>query len=157
VGPPVSNDDTHIVYQSVVSSEVTPPSLATPVDDTPTPHDTILPNAPTTLAAAQQRLVWPRPVVRELPEAEANLRRDEINVAGIDAPTPDDVLPSPCRAGRSAAPKLVWRAPVITELFGGQARTRRVRAEIELAAMRAPRLSLPNARPTNTTDVVAQT
>jgi hypothetical protein len=137
---------------------VTPPSLATPVDDTPpTPDDTILPNAPTTLATAERRLVWRRPVVRELPEAEANLRRDEINVAGIDAPTPDDVLSSACPAGRSAAPKLVWRAPVITELFGGQARARRVRAEMELAAMRASRLSSPNARPPNTADVVAQT
>ena len=85
-GPPVLSGGTHIVYQSVVSSEVTLPSLATPVvDDAPTPRNTTLLNAPMTFATAQPRLVWPWPVVRELTGAEAILRRNEINAADRSA------------------------------------------------------------------------
>jgi hypothetical protein len=59
-GPPVSNDDTHIVYQSVVSSETTPlgpppalftvppPGLApTALADAPTPADELPSHGPT--------------------------------------------------------------------------------------------------------------
>jgi hypothetical protein len=54
-------------------------------DTTPTPGGTLPPKAPTTLATAQQRLVWTRPVVRELIGAEVNLRRDEICAADLRA------------------------------------------------------------------------
>jgi hypothetical protein len=67
-----------------------PPSLATPLaDDAPTPHDALLPNAPTTLATARPRLLWARPVVREMAGAEAVSRRNEINAADRDAQVAD--------------------------------------------------------------------
>ena len=57
----------------------TPPSLAARLaDDAPTQGDTLLPNAPTALAAARPRLVWTRPVVRELTGAEADIRRTQV-------------------------------------------------------------------------------
>ena len=72
-GQPVPNDDTHIVYQSVVGCDDAAQASG---DDAPTPHDTLLPNA-TTPATARPRLVWTRPVVRELTGAEATARRLE--------------------------------------------------------------------------------
>jgi hypothetical protein len=74
------------------------PGVGTPSDrgrDTPlvyaapTPEDVLLPDAPTTSATVQLRLVWARPVVRELAGAEAVLRRNEINAADRHVPVAD--------------------------------------------------------------------
>jgi hypothetical protein len=51
--------------------------------------DGLLPNAPTTLATARPRLVWAKPVVREIAGAEAILRRNEINSADRNAQVAD--------------------------------------------------------------------
>jgi hypothetical protein len=70
-GQPVPNGDTHIVYQSVVSSEVTLPDLG---DVTPTPHD-VLPSPCPAGRSAAPNLVWRAPVITELFGGQARTRR----------------------------------------------------------------------------------
>jgi hypothetical protein len=78
-GPPVSNEGTHIIYHVEVASQAAldgeeiaaPPSLATPVPDAPTPDGSPPANSPTPSGVAPPRLVWTKPVVRELEEEAA--------------------------------------------------------------------------------------
>jgi hypothetical protein len=70
VGTPHLDDDDR------QASPSTPPLKV--VADAQASADAPLPNAPTNIAAARPRLVWARPVVRELTGAEAILRRNEI-------------------------------------------------------------------------------
>jgi hypothetical protein len=71
---PVPNEGTHIVNQ--VCRPLNGSANSTP-HDAPTPADALPPNAPSDGPAAQPKLVWTRPVVRELTGAEAIMRRAE--------------------------------------------------------------------------------
>jgi hypothetical protein len=90
-GPPVSNDGTHIIYQSVVGSDPTPlrPPLAPAVGGS-TPADGLPLECPTDRPDGL-KLVWRAPVVCEMAGAEAILRRNEINAADRNAQVADPV------------------------------------------------------------------
>ena len=74
-GSPVSNDGTHIIYQTRGMSEL---GSQAPADDAP-PNDASPSNAPSDLPVAQPKLAWSQPAVRELTGAEATVRRAEIH------------------------------------------------------------------------------
>jgi hypothetical protein len=71
---PVPNEGTHIVNQ--VYRPLNGSADPTP-GNTPTPDGALPPNAPSDRPAAQPKLVWRAPVIRELTGAEAIMRRAE--------------------------------------------------------------------------------
>jgi hypothetical protein len=84
VGTPHLDDDDR------QASPSTPHPPLKVVADAQASADTLLPNAPTNIAAAPPRLAWARPFVRELTGAEAILRRSEIEDADF---THEDAAP----------------------------------------------------------------